>query len=53
MISVYGKVENTVGKGENARFQHFSHVSPFCFGHLSTACSKGVFRVVLCPSPLV
>ena len=27
MISVYDRVDNTVGKGENAGYQHFQKVS--------------------------
>ena len=34
MISLYDRVENTVGKGENAGYQHFL-LFPQCFPKLS------------------
>ena len=38
MISLYDRVENTVGKGENAGYQHFLHF-PQCF---PKPCSLGL-----------
>ena len=34
MISLFDRVENTLGKGENAGYQHFL-VFPHCFPKLS------------------
>ena len=41
MISVYDSVENIVGKGENAGYQHFL-LSPHCF---QKAFFPGWFKV--------
>ena len=42
IISVYDRVENVVGKGENAGYQHFL-LFPQCFGNASFPDpSKGV-----------
>ena len=42
IISVFNRVENTVGKGENAGFQHFL-LFPQCFEKASFPdMSKGV-----------
>ena len=46
MISVFYKIEKIVGKGKNASFQSF-------LAHLSTTCSRGAFRVVMCPSCVI
>ena len=44
MISVYDSVENIVGKGENAGYQHFL-LSPHCFQRLF---SQGGSKLGLC-----
>ena len=38
-ISLFDRVENTVGKGENAVYQHFL-LSPQCF--LKPSCSRSL-----------
>ena len=42
-ISVFDRIENIVGKGENAGYQHFLHV-PQCF---EKACFSGASKGVL------
>ena len=41
MISLYDRVENTVGKGENAGYQHFL-LFPQCFPKASSTGSLKV-----------
>ena len=44
MISLYGRVEKNVGKGENAGYQHFL-LFPQCFQKASTTSAKDRWRL--------